>query len=81
MTEKNYLGIDIGGTYIKYGVVDKVGNILKTSITETPRDTEALLNKINNIITTSHPENLYGVGISSPGKIDIDAGLIHHGVV
>lgn len=79
MIEKHYFGIDIGGTYIKYGAVDKAGNILKADATETPQTVEALLDKIDLIITDSHPENLYGVGISSPGRIDMDAGVIQHG--
>lgn len=79
MDEKHYLGIDIGGTYIKYGVVDKTGTILNTDAVETYKEKEALLAAIEKIIEKNNPETLYGVGISTPGKIDIEKGIIRHG--
>lgn len=79
MNTKHYLGIDIGGTFIKYGAVDKTGNILKSDTTETTKDIESLLKTIEKIIENNQPENLYGVGISSPGRIDIEEGIIRHG--
>lgn len=79
MSNKHYLGIDIGGTFIKYGVVDKTGNILKSDTTKTTKDIASLLETIENIIESNHPENLYGVGISSPGRIDTEEGIIRHG--
>jgi predicted NBD/HSP70 family sugar kinase len=79
LDKKQYLGIDIGGTFIKYGTVDKTGNILTADTTPTSKEIEPLLQTIEDIIARNHPENLYGVGISSPGRIDIEAGIIRHG--
>ena len=38
MTEKKYIGIDLGGTFIKGGIVDEKGNILCQDKTPTQSD-------------------------------------------
>lgn len=77
--KKHYFGIDIGGTYIKYGAVDKTGKILNSHSVKTPQNVEALLHEIDTLIAKNQTENLYGIGISLPGRIDQEEGIIHHG--
>lgn len=79
-----YLGIDIGGTAVKMGIVDETGNILisreasvsfdnyNTPILETVlAESEAFLDK-NNI----SPKDLGRIGISATGQIDTKNGIV-----
>ena len=79
-----YLGIDIGGTAVKMGIVDETGSLLisgeapvafdhyDTPILQTVlKESEIFLNK-NNI----RPDDLYGIGISATGQIDAKNGIV-----
>ncbi len=78
MSSGYYLGIDLGGTNVKSGVVDGVGNV----IARDSRPTEAkkgLAHSIDQIVACARasvsdsgllPGDLEGVGIGSPGPID-----------
>lgn len=66
MKEK-FLGIDIGGTNIKYGLVNSNGKLLNSGIVNTPQTQEALVKTLRDIIATSG--DVLGVGISMPGVI------------
>ncbi|MCI9382021.1 MAG: ROK family protein [Dorea sp.] len=79
-----YLGIDIGGTAVKIGIVDDTGNLLVSSEApvafdhyDTPilqtvlKESEIFLNQ-NNI----KPDDLYGIGISATGQIDAINGIV-----
>ncbi|SHE91477.1 ROK family protein [Clostridium fallax] len=74
---ENLIGIDIGGTYIKYGILDKSGNILKKDKKETPKkDIKDFIDFLTNIIKEyKKEENIIGVGISIPGFIDSKKGI------
>jgi len=75
-----YLAFDIGGTSIKYGVVNEEGKIIEHSKT----DTEAHLGGrsiIEKVITTAYEllqqhQNICGIAISSAGQIDIKTGTV-----
>lgn len=68
-----FVGIDIGGTDIKYGLIDEKGNVLESSKVPTPKTKQALLD-ILKPICNMYP-NTSGVGISAPGMIS-DTGLM-----
>ncbi|WHH56911.1 ROK family protein [Petroclostridium sp. X23] len=79
-----YIGIDLGGTNIAVGVVDKKGNILhKDSVStrasrhysEIMRDMAELSLKIV-ADAKVHIEDIESVGIGSPGTPDNDRGLL-----
>ena len=82
--EKYYLGIDIGGTSIKAGIVDKEGNILAKSSCKTGREREAsiivkdIIELAKNIIFENGYtyDNIKGVGMGIPGSIDSKEGVI-----
>lgn len=61
-----YLGIDAGGTYIKYGLVDENRNLLWTKKEKTPSAKEEFLFLLTTIIKES---NVKKVGISMPGIV------------
>ena len=86
MTEirKYYIGIDLGGTFIKGGIVDDLGNILVSDKvpTEVNGGAEVVVNNIANLCTTLLQRanmtagDVEGVGMGVPGTIDGEAGLV-----
>ncbi|HBH51473.1 MAG TPA: sugar kinase [Planctomycetaceae bacterium] len=79
-----YLGVDLGGTNIKVGVVDDAGHPLsKTSLpTEPKRGPEAGLETMAAAGQQALAQaglswgNIRGVGLATPGTMDIPAGLL-----
>ncbi len=73
-----YLGIDIGGTNIKYGIVDSDGNILSSGKKKTPMPRNEFLEVMESIIAETMESNeIEAVGISCPGFIDNISGVAH----
>jgi len=65
-----YAGFDLGGTALKFGVVDETGKIIKESQVSTPKNVEKLLQSLQKIWTTlknSHPHQIHTVGFGFPG--------------
>ncbi|MGM9886372.1 MAG: ROK family protein [Lactococcus sp.] len=79
---KKYIAIDIGGTSIKYGLVDSQAQIVSTDEMDTQADKggPAILEKIISIIERFMAENndIAGVGISSAGMIDPVKGEVFY---
>ena len=80
---KVYLGIDIGGTFIKYGIVNSTGKILFKDKVPTDRvKPEAVLNSIVEIINNQKKNyTISGVGLSIPGVITSKNKLITSGAI
>lgn len=75
---KKYLGIDIGGTKIKFGVLNENGQeILKNEI-ETPKNNYNKFIEIVTDIITKY-DDIEGVGMSIPGCINSSTGYISNG--
>ncbi len=76
------IGIDIGGTYVKIGVVNLVGKIIKKWKIETDRQAQGkhivdhIWKSIEENVTTTELENTLGIGIGVPGFIDKKQGTI-----
>lgn len=75
---ERYLSIDIGGTNIKYGTFDRAGQVLESSRTKTPDNLTEFMTTLETIID-QYIDGAKGIAISSPGKIDTDAGIIYFG--
>ena len=79
-----YIGLDIGGTNLKAGVVDELGNILSESDIPTGADRpqEVVLQDIISAITGAiaassvSKNNILAVGVGSPGVVDSDTGTV-----
>lgn len=79
-----YVGVDVGGTNIKAGVVDDYGHSLShvSMPTEAPRGPEVgLLNMLRAAETAIslsgvNRGELIGVGLATPGTMDIPAGML-----
>lgn len=63
----NYLSIDIGGTDIKYALLDKAGNIIKKDRVSSTQDENEFLKKIDQIVDSF--ENLKGIAFCAPGQV------------
>ncbi|MEZ5942936.1 MAG: ROK family protein [Planctomycetaceae bacterium] len=83
---KYYLGVDIGGTSTKAGVVTREGRTLaKTrvpSVLHKGREAglAGLYETLDRIVDESGVgwEQIRGIGVAAPGTMDIPAGVIYH---
>lgn len=76
MCSERYLAIDVGGTAIKYLLTDKTAKINKINEMKTNRDKEELFNSLDEIIAP-HINDICGIALSFPGKIDAENGIVH----
>ena len=75
----NYLTIDIGGTAIKYAIMDEKANQISSGETPTLRaNMEEFLGALDTIISPVK-DDIEGIAISMPGKIDNIRGLAYTG--
>jgi len=79
----NYIiGIDLGGTFIKAGAVSKDGEILfETSLpSQAEVNPQAVVRQIGKAVgiieEKFQSDKLLGVGIGSPGMVDLDGGTV-----
>lgn len=76
---KKAIGVDLGGTYIKVGIVDETGKILKKQQFETMAEKgkkEIVISQIEKGIQSVFDENIEGIGIGTPGLVD-DQGIVY----
>lgn len=76
----NILALDIGGTYIKYGLFND-GRLIENGETksEGSRGGDYIVKNVDSIIDKYKDINeLQGVAISSAGVVDIESGIIIH---
>jgi len=65
-----YAGFDLGGTYLKYGVIDEKGRVLWDETVNTPESVEelfVLLETIWGTIQNAHHSNIKAAGFGFPG--------------
>lgn len=74
----HYLGLDIGGTELKAGVVDEDGRILKSARRPSePQDLARLIDSINELLTSvSIDATPRAVGVGVPGMIATHTGEV-----
>lgn len=78
MKEKNILGLDLGGTNVRAGLVrnQQLGQV--SSIKINPNGSvDEVLAQICGLIDESKPENLDGIGIGVPSVVDIEKGIVY----
>jgi predicted NBD/HSP70 family sugar kinase len=76
MESEKYLTIDVGGTAIKYAISDKTAEIGKISEMKTRRGEGELFESLDKIISC-HLNDINGIALSFPGKIDSQRGIAH----
>lgn len=76
----NYIGIDIGGTNIRVGLIDENNDLICTYKEPTLKEVtnvEELYEKIKKLIKrVPNYENVNAIGIGVPGYIDVETGKI-----
>lgn len=71
-----YLGVDIGGTFIKLGIVDSTGQIIKKEKITSTNDMTQILTDLKNYLNEQQQYlDISGVGISLPGVINHDGTM------
>ena len=81
---KYYVGIDLGGTFIKGGIVDDLGNIILSdkTPTESAGGSEVVAKNIAGLVASLllkaglKNTDVVGVGMGVPGMIDSKAGVV-----
>ncbi|WP_066067063.1 ROK family protein [Neobacillus soli] len=75
---KAYMVLDIGGTFIKYAVMDQAAKRLASGKLPTPMEgLETFLQKICAIVKEYKDSyELQGIALSSPGAVDVKTGCI-----
>ena len=83
MNEKKYLGIDIGGTAIKLGIINDAFEVLYRSETPVDRDgeehvMETVFRAVEELLDEASLEAhaLAGIGVSAAGCVEKDRGAI-----
>lgn len=80
---ENYLGIDIGGTFIKYGIINNIGKVISKGKTSTDRQNpKVVIAKLIEIIEQGKiAYEIKNVGISLPGVIDQENKMLTSGAI
>lgn len=75
---KNYLVIDVGGTFTKFAIMNKE-IIVKKGKVKTPKKTlEEFIKQLKHLHDV-YGKGINGIAISFPGVIDSDKGFAYHG--
>jgi glucokinase len=70
------VGVDVGGTRVAAGLVERKGRIVKEVRTLTPRDAgpfaivDAIIELIEDVSSGVHPSEIAGIGVGLPAQID-----------
>lgn len=73
----NKLVLDVGGTALKYALMDDEAKIIESGSIDTPHDTfETFINTICDIYK-KYRQDIDGIALSLPGNIDSDTGHIY----
>lgn len=76
---KKYLVIDVGGTFIKYAVIDDNGNFISKDKCPTPmKGQDDFLNLLEDLYHQQE-EKISGIAISAAGMVDADRGIMING--
>ncbi|MCM8765013.1 MAG: ROK family protein [Candidatus Omnitrophica bacterium] len=70
---KKAIGVDLGGTYIKYGLVDETGKILKSGMLPTKaeeKNRDIVVEQMSFAIKDAWQNDIEGIGIGTPGVVD-----------
>lgn len=75
---EKYIAIDVGGTAIKYGLVNAQGEVLESGkcATEAHLGGPSILEKVIHICEKLFSSEVKGIGISTAGMVDIHKGEI-----
>jgi len=77
-----YVGFDIGGSSIKYGLLEENGEISKKDEFKTPSDKDEVLDKMVEVVSTFIKDyEVKAIGLSVPGVVEEDGYLTTAGAI
>lgn len=78
---KKYLAFDIGGTFVKYGILNGEGEILLRGKVATNRtDLAAFMGSLSDIASSARlSEDISGIAVSMAGVLDTERGFAYNG--
>ena len=72
---KKYLAFDVGGTSVKYAVVNEEGEVSSSNKFKTPDTLEKMYQEIENV--AHEYQDIEGIALSMPRAVDSDGGIIY----
>ena len=72
---KKYLAFDVGGTSVKYAIVDNEGNVSQASKFVTPDTLDQMYQEMKKVF--DNHSDVEGLALSMPGAVDSDGGVIY----
>lgn len=73
-----YASFDLGGTSLKYGILDEQGNIIEKGKTPVHDDVWFILDLIADLVKKYQGKyEVSGICLSTPGAVDCQTGIIH----
>lgn len=72
---KKYLAFDVGGTSVKYAVVDSEGTVSQSSKFMTPDTLDKMYQEMKKVF--DEHQDVEGLALSMPGAVDSDGGIIY----
>lgn len=75
---KQYIAFDIGGTHIKYGIINVNGKVISHSSTDTEanRGGQSIIDKVVAISKELDNDHIAGIAISTAGQVDYHRGVV-----
>ncbi|MBZ9689301.1 ROK family protein [Clostridium estertheticum] len=76
---KNYIAFDIGGSSVKFGIINEQGEILDKGAFETPKEElDMIFTKMVEVVDTYKKYmKLEGIALSCPGAVNNEEGVIY----
>ncbi len=75
---EKYMVFDIGGSAVKYGILSETGEVLSNNKFISPGSWEEMADEMDQVIT-DYLDEISGVAVSAPGRIDVEEGVIYLG--
>lgn len=73
--KKNRIGVDIGGTSIKAGLIDHEGELIAHREMPTPTNPHEGIDKLHKLVAEWLDECEEMIGVAAPGPMDLEKGL------
>src|SRR3954465_13456947 len=75
---RNYMVFDVGGTNVKYAVINEIGEFLtKGDFPSSPNDFDQFqYDIVSNTMINKEKYNVVGLAFSCPGGVDSETGII-----
>lgn len=73
---KHYLCIDVGGTSVKWGLLNEEGHIIHSNYVQSPESLEKMYQVFQDAFDSYYDFDIQGVALSMPGAVNSEKGTI-----